>query len=128
MKFLLLLFCFTFLQSCIVWHNSVPKVDSNPEDFIMLEDKISTHPRYLNGNDLHIIYQENYNDQDGKLEYIIYNQKQIVVQSNHTQTVTVKYGTNKINIPLTSLWPDIYVLEIINEKGVKKYLTFLKSF
>ncbi len=97
------------------------------DDYIQLEDNITTHPRYLNGRHLRVIYQENYNDQDGKLEYKIFNQKQIVVQSNVTQTVAVKYGKNKIDIPLNNLSSGIYVLEVINEKGVKRYLTFLKS-
>ena len=114
------------LVSCQV-HNSVPKVASNSSDYVKLDDKISSTPRYLNGDDLKIIYQENYNDQDGKLEYKIYNQKQDVIQSNLTQSVPINYGLNKLKISLNNLGTGIYVLEIINEKGVKKYLTFLKS-
>ncbi|RFN58805.1 hypothetical protein [Marixanthomonas ophiurae] len=127
MKYLHLIFYLVLLQSCTTIYNVVPAVPSNPEDFIQLEDNITTHPRYINDDHIRVIYQENYNDQDGKLEYNIYNQKQVIVQNNITQSVAVKYGTNKLSIPLNNLSSGIYTLEVINEKGVKKYLTFLKS-
>lgn len=127
MKYLFTIFLVFLLCSCGNTYNSIPEVVSNSSDYVKLGDKISSAPRYLNGNNLKIIYQENYNDQDGLLEYKIYNQKQVVVQSNLTQIVSVKYGLNKLDIPLNNIFTGIYVLEITNEKGVKKYLTFLKS-
>jgi len=117
---------FFLLASCQV-HNTIPKVDSNSNDYINLYDNIPTNPRYLDGNNLRIIYQESYNDQDGQLNYNIYDQKQNIVQSNSSQPITIVYGVNKLHIPLNNLATGIFVLEVINEKGVKKYLTFLKS-
>lgn len=116
-----------FLNSCSTPQNTVPRVPSNETNYITLQDNISSKPRYLNGQNLKIVYQENYNDQDGKLTYNIYNQKQSVIQSSLSHSVSVSYGLNKLSIPVNNLSSGMYILEVINEKGVKKYLTFLKS-
>lgn len=115
-----------FFSSCQV-HNSIPNVDSNSTDYVKLIDHISTSPRYFDAKKLNIVYEEDYNDQDGQLNYNIYDQKQNIVQSNLSQPITIVYGVNKLQIPLNNLSAGIFVLEVINEKGVKKYLTFLKS-
>jgi|SRR5690606_19737597 len=127
MRQLYLLAFIIIIYSCGTSNNSVPNVSSNEEDYIELKNNITTTPRYLSGNTLNIIYQENYNDQDGQLEYVIRDQKQSVIQSNVTHPIGITYGINKISIPLNNLSTGIYVLEVINEKGVKQYLTFLKS-
>lgn len=127
MKHLFLLIYIIFIYSCGTPNNSIPNVSSNEEDYIELKMNITSTPRYLSGNTLNIVYRENYNDQDGQLEYVIRDQKQTVIQSNTTHPLGVTYGINKISIPLNSISSGIYVLEVINEKGVKQYLTFLKS-
>ncbi len=118
-----------FFQSCGPAHNSVPKVNSNASNYFIVEDKISSTPRYINGTDLFFIYKENYNDQDTQLDYKIYDQKRVVVQSSLSVPITIKYGLNKLQLPLTGLLSNtgIYVLEITDEKNQKKFITFLKS-
>lgn len=106
---------------------SIPSVPTNNEDFFLLNDKISTSFRYVNGSALHFLYNEDYNDQDGFLNYTIYAQDQQIVQSSNTQAIRVVYGVNKIKMPLSIIRPGYYILEVINEKGVKQYLTFQKA-
>lgn len=127
MRQLYLLVFIIIIYSCGTPNNLIPSISSNEEDYIELKNNITSTPRYLSGNTLNIIYRENYNDQDDQLEYVIRDQKQVVVQSNASHPIGVMYGINKISIPLNSISSGIYVLEVINEKGVKQYLTFLKS-
>lgn len=121
-------FLISFCQSCVVFNNTIPAVASNDTEYFQVQNKISSSPRYLNGDDLYFIYREHYNDQDSFLEYKILDQKRNVVQSSLTNPVSVQYGLNKIKLPMRpSITTGIYVLEIINEKDQKKYITFLKS-
>lgn len=124
--FVFLFLALIFLGSC---RPIVPAVPSNGNQYFYVQDQINTSPRYLNGINLFIIYKEHYNDKDSKLDYKIFDQKRRVVQSSSTVQVSIRYGVNKLKIPLTGLSTNsgIYVLEITDEKDQKKYITFLKS-
>ena len=90
-------------------------------------------------NDFHKkdIYEEEYNDLDGKLKFNIYNSHNTIVASNSTMLPTsaqplVSYGDNRIKLniasctftPTGNLGSGFYILEVINEKNEKWYLRF----
>lgn len=69
---------------------------------------------------LRIIYDEDYNDQDGELTFNIYDQHKTLVLSDASLTVSIDKGDNILDIDLrcsgNALDAGFYILEVKNEK------------
>lgn len=95
----------------------------------LLQDDLSAGYHRTYGKTLRIGYWEDYND--AALQYAVRAMNGSVVCSSSTQSVTVAYGYNELDIPVTVSGTPIpegfYWLEVINTKGIKKYLRFFQD-
>jgi len=77
---------------------------------------------------LRFVYDEQYNDQDGKLNYFIYNEYNDEVIPSVVTDLTPVYGDNRMDLDLScsgiGINSGFYTLEVINEKNEKLYLRF----
>ena len=80
---------------------------------------------------LSFIYFEEYNDQDAKLNYAVYDKRHNLIASSSNYSLNVNYGENKYSISTTDnlkmpvdISRDYYSLEVINEKKEKWMLRF----
>lgn len=76
------------------------------------------------------MYHEEY--ESGELDYKIYDNRHVVIQSSSWMGNTVKYGNinygkNWVKLDLGTGFVDKknYLLEVMNKKGRKKYLKFM---
>ncbi len=80
---------------------------------------------------LSFIYFEDYNDQDAKLNYAVYDQRHNLIASSNNYSLKVSYGENKYSLNTASdlqmnvnTSRNYYTLEVINEKKEKWMLRF----
>ena len=101
--------------------------------YAKLEKKLTGVKYSVNLNKFYFFYDEEYAS-TSKLTYLVYDKNNVVVLNTATQTLTNtvagavnrEYGDNRYSLDVTSLAAGSYVLEVINEKGEKLYLRFIK--
>jgi hypothetical protein len=87
----------------------------------------------VNLNKFYFFYDEEYAS-TSSLTYNVYDKNNLVVLKTATQVLTQtisgqsnrEYGDNRYYLDVTSLIAGSYILEVINEKGEKFYLRFIK--
>lgn len=83
-------------------------------------------------NKFYFFYDEEYAS-TSSLTYNVYDKNNSIVLNTTTQvlthtvgTVNREYGDNRYSLDVTSLAAGSYILEVVNEKGEKLYLRFIK--
>jgi hypothetical protein len=75
--------------------------------------------------ELPVRYFEEYSDQNGFLDFKIYDKDRAVVLAS-ANSVPVTYGTNYLKIPITELTSGYYIMEVTNSKDEILKLRFKK--
>ena len=71
-------------------------------------------------------YVEEYPDEDGSLDYIIFDNlhEDVTANSGNLTPGTVSFGDNRFSLDVSGLPPGYYLLEVANEKNERNYLRF----
>ncbi|MNU79360.1 hypothetical protein D3C71_689740 [compost metagenome] len=101
--------------------------------YAKLEKKLTGVKYKVHLNKFYFFYDEEYASLSG-LTYNVYDKNSTVVLNTGAQLLTNtvsgavnrEYGDNRYSLDVTSLVTGSYVLEVINEKGEKLYLRFIK--
>jgi hypothetical protein len=101
--------------------------------YAKLERELKGVKYAVNLNKFYFFYDEEYSSTTS-LTYNVYDKNNNVVLKTATQVLTQtisnqpnrEYGDNRYYLDVTSLAAGSYVLEVINEKGEKFYLRFIK--
>lgn len=101
--------------------------------YAKLERELKGVKYSVNLNKFYFFYDEEYSSTTS-LTYNVYDKNNNVVLKTATQVLTQtvsnqpnrEYGDNRYYLDVTSLGTGSYVLEVINEKGEKFYLRFIK--
>lgn len=101
--------------------------------YAKLEKKLTGVKYKVHLNKFYFFYDEEYAS-TASLTYNVYNNNNAVVLNTGNQILTNtvsgaanrEYGDNRYSLDVTSLAAGSYVLEVINEKGEKFYLRFIK--
>jgi len=119
---IIILISICFLSSCCTVNKYSSITPSADDNYTELIDEVSSEYRMIGNGPLKFRYRELY--EFNQLSYNIYDNKNKVVQTQIDEPVSIRYGTNYINLPLSNLSSGRFILEVVNTKNRKKYLHF----